>query len=77
MPAEYLTLFSSSSGPITVDVKFKGHAISIARRFMHPADIDKLVRFGKAPVDEPNVRRWAREWGVETRLDAALETARR
>lgn len=43
MPAEYLTLFSSSSGPITVDVKFKGHAISIARRFMHPADIDKLV----------------------------------
>jgi hypothetical protein len=49
----------------------------IAGRPQDLADIDKLVRFGKAPVDEPNVRRWAREWGVETRLDAALETARR
>ena len=42
MPNEYLTFFSTS-GPVTVDVKLKGHAMPIARRFMQPADIDKLV----------------------------------
>ena len=49
----------------------------IAGRPQDLADIDKLVRFGRAPVDEPRVRRWAREWEVEDRLDRALATARR
>jgi len=36
-----------------------------------------LIRFKRVPEDEAYLRRWAREWGVEDRLDAALRSAAR
>lgn len=49
----------------------------IAGRPQDLADVDRLIRFGRAPEDERYLRRWAREWDVEQRLDAALAAARR
>lgn len=49
----------------------------IAGRPQDLADVDKLFRFGRAPADEARVRRWAREWEVEDRLDRALRAAQR
>lgn len=49
----------------------------IAGRPQDLADIDRLLRFGRAPEDETYVRRWAREWGVEGRFDHAIDAARR
>jgi hypothetical protein len=49
----------------------------IAGRPQDLADIDRLIRFGRVPEDLEYVRRFAREWGVEERFDAALVTARR
>ena len=42
MSAEYLTFFSTS-GPIPVHVRFRGHDVPIAQRFIQPTDIGKLV----------------------------------
>lgn len=47
----------------------------IAGRPQDLVDIEKLIRFRRAPEDEAYVRRWAREWGVEDRLDAVLRAA--
>lgn len=49
----------------------------IAGRPQDLADIDKLLRFGRAPADPARMRRWAREWDVEERLDRAIADARR
>lgn len=49
----------------------------IAGRPQDLADIDKLLRFARVPFDGDRVRRWAREWDVEERLDSAISTARR
>jgi hypothetical protein len=47
----------------------------IAGRPQDLVDIEKLIRFKRAPEDEAYVRRWAREWGVEDRLDQVLRAA--
>lgn len=47
----------------------------IAGRPRDLADVDEVLRtreLAGAPVDVAVVRRWAREWGVEARLDSAL-----
>jgi hypothetical protein len=49
----------------------------IAGRPQDLADIDRLIRFGRAPEDEQYVRAWARQWDVEARLYAALAAAAR
>jgi hypothetical protein len=49
----------------------------IAGRPQDLADVDRLLRFGRAPEDEAEVRRWLGEFGVADRLDAALVAARR
>ncbi|MBX3275002.1 MAG: hypothetical protein KF729_32355 [Sandaracinaceae bacterium] len=49
----------------------------IAGRPQDVADVDRLLRFGRAPEDEARLRYWAREWEVEERLDRALATAKR
>jgi hypothetical protein len=49
----------------------------IAGRPQDFADIDRLIRFGRAPEDEGYVRKWAREWEVESEFDRALAAARR
>jgi hypothetical protein len=49
----------------------------VAGRPQDLADIDRLFRFGRSPEDETYLRRWAREWDVEDRLDRALDQARR
>lgn len=49
----------------------------VAGRPHDMADIDSLIRFGRAPEDAEYVRRWAREWDVEARFDAALAAADR
>jgi hypothetical protein len=49
----------------------------VAGRPQDLADIDRLFRFGRSPEDEAYLRRWAREWDVEDRLDRALEQSRR
>jgi len=49
----------------------------IAGRPQDLADIDKLLRFGRAPADDDRMRRWAQAWSVEERLDSAIAAARR
>ena len=49
----------------------------IAGRPQDLADVDRLLRHGRSPEDEPRLRSWARAWEVEDRLDHALEAARR
>jgi hypothetical protein len=48
----------------------------IAGRPQDLADIDRLIRFGRAPEDETYVRKWAREWDVEAELERVLALAR-
>jgi len=47
----------------------------VAGRPQDLADIDRMLRLGVAPEDEAYVRRWADEWQVVDRLDAALTAA--
>jgi hypothetical protein len=49
----------------------------VAGRPQDLADVDRLIRFQRAPEDEGYVRRWARAWDVEERLDRALADAQR
>lgn len=49
----------------------------VAGRPQDLADIDRMLRHGVAPQDVAHVRRWADEWGVADRLDAAIRAAAR
>ena len=49
----------------------------IAARPQDLADVDRLIRFGRAPADMAYVQRWVGEWELEDRLAQALEAARR
>lgn len=49
----------------------------IAGRPQDLADVDKLIRFGRAPKDRAYVDKWVREWDLKERLSKAIETARR
>ncbi|MBO6938500.1 MAG: hypothetical protein JJ863_26270 [Deltaproteobacteria bacterium] len=49
----------------------------IAGRPQDLADVDKLIRFRRAPLDRAYVDRWAREWEVEDQLARAIELADR
>jgi hypothetical protein len=49
----------------------------IANRPQDLADVDELIRFGRAPEDLEYVRQWARDWEIEDRLDRSLDLASR